>query len=172
MGTGASAINCSNIYLSFRLDYGEQPAEQEHFVYCGDLALFNTLSFVRDGMELVQYSNYNLLTAFVRNFLTDRGDECDYDSGSQPLVGAVDDKFKTSYHHHRYERLLLFANDYNLHCDGELTLTLCKDCRNSPLPALLILRPMSSSPTYACISRKRHQANRPRSQRTISKRNS
>lgn len=66
----------------------------------------------------------------MRNFLTERGDEADYDDGAVVVAPdiAIDDRFRRSAHHLRYERLLLWAEPNGvLVCDGELRLRVARN---------------------------------------------
>ena len=137
--TGVSAVNADNLYLSFSLDFGERHDQLERFRYLGDLAVFGELALVRDKTEILHYPRYNVLASFVRNFLTERGDEAEYDDGAVVVAPdmVIDDRFRRSAHHLRYERLLLWAEpNAVLVCDGELRLRVARDWQEFVCSAL------------------------------------
>ena len=80
--TGVPAIQGDNLYISYTLDFNEDDADVERFRYLGDLACFGELALIRDKTEILHYPHYNVLTSFVRNFISDRGEDAEYDDGA------------------------------------------------------------------------------------------
>ncbi len=93
------------LYISYTLDFNEADAEVERFRYLGDLAVFSELALIKDNTELLHYPSYNILSSFVRNFLSDRGDDVAYDDGAVVVAPnlVIDDRLRRSAHHLRYE---------------------------------------------------------------------
>ena len=88
--TGASHLDADNLYLSFTLDFNEDPAQAEQFRYLDNLAVFDELTLLQHKSEILHYPRYNVLTSFVRNFLTERDIDAQYDEATkEPFPSQV-----------------------------------------------------------------------------------